>query len=83
MNSKSFWIGLIDENNEGNFIWESGQMLASDVESYWGPNQPANSVEAGQRVCTHVNAEGIMDDVNCETLKHHVVCQENAYGRCI
>ena len=80
MNQTQFWIGLIDERNDGNFTWESGLMLDSDVESYWAQSQPSNLVGAGRRVCTHVNAQSKMDDINCGSTNNHVLCQKNIEG---
>ena len=80
MNLKQFWIGLIDEKNDGRFKWESGLMLNSDVESYWANNQPKNMIGVGRRVCTHVNAQGKMNDITCGSGNNHAVCQKDMQG---
>ena len=80
MNQKQFWIGLIDEKNDGNFTWESGLMLNSGVESYWANNQPKNMIGVGRRVCTHVNAQGKMNDITCGSGNNHAVCQKDMQG---
>ena len=80
MNQKPFWIGLIDKSNDGNFTWESGLMLHSDVESFWAPGQPNNMVQDGRRVCTRVHTQSKMDDINCGSTNNHVLCQKNIEG---
>ena len=80
MNQKPFWIGLIDKSNDGNFTWESGLMLHSDVESFWAPGQPNNMVQDGRRVCTRVHSQSKMDDINCGSTNNHVLCQKNIEG---
>ena len=87
MNTRPFWIGLVDQKNEGHFAWESGRNLSVEVENYWGHNQPEEGVWglarepsfAGRRICTRVNAttgnDGKMYAIDCVNAKEHVVCQ--------
>ena len=86
MNSRPFWIGLVDENNQGHFAWESGLNLSAEVGNYWGHNQPGEGVWgkvkepsfAGRRICTRVNAtgnDGRMYAIDCHNAAEHAVCQ--------
>ena len=75
INSSRYFIGLTDLDDEGNFVWESGYNLTSDVSAYWRSGQPngdhkENSV--GVR-------NGKMWDISCNKA-YRFVCQKRLSG---
>ena len=69
----SYWIGLADRHDEGNFVWESGRQLSPQIAEKWGPGQP-NNKDGGQD-CAYTRDNIDMNDGSC-TVKRVFVCQK-------
>ena len=72
------WIALSDQKEEGNFTWESGPQLSSEIEAYWSAGSPNNS--RGNEDCVVITlgtqlSERKIEDVTC-TIKKPLVCQK-------
>ena len=71
VNSSRYFIGLSDRLTEGNFTWESGNLLTSDVAAYWKPGQPNGDHKEN---CVGVK-NGEMLDIGCNQALRFV-CQK-------
>ena len=76
------WIGLSDQNEEGNFTWESGPHFSPKMANWsaWSPddyegNEDCVIITLGTQPSKHK-----MDDVPC-TIKKPFVCQKLIPGR--
>ncbi|CAH1255346.1 ADGRG7 [Branchiostoma lanceolatum] len=66
------WIGLNDRNNEGQFVFEDGQTLASTGYSSWGPGEPN---DLGGEDCVEVSGSGhVWNDKPCTNYRGFI-CQ--------
>ncbi|XP_035658319.1 uncharacterized protein LOC118403649 [Branchiostoma floridae] len=64
------WLGLTDANNEGQWVFEDGQILESSGYSNWYPGQPDNIGED----CVELLEESLWNDKRC-TASRGFVCQ--------
>jgi len=58
--SSAYWIGLTDEQNEGEFIWTSGEQVTY---TNWSSGEPSNSWDGEDYVAMNWGAEGEWNDL--------------------
>ncbi|XP_039369797.1 F-box/LRR-repeat protein 12 isoform X3 [Mauremys reevesii] len=72
--NQRFWIGLSDENSEGEWKWIDGSDSTTGF-TYWKEGEPNNS---GQNEdCAHVWTYGEWNDVHC-TYECYYICEKPA-----
>ncbi|CAH1252246.1 PLG [Branchiostoma lanceolatum] len=68
------WLGLTDTENEGQWVFEDGQTLASADFSNWRPGEPNNN--ANKEHCAYVfDVTHIWNDAECNARVGGFVCQ--------
>ncbi|CAH1270774.1 PXDN [Branchiostoma lanceolatum] len=79
--SGSFWIGLVDQHQEGGWEWIDGRTLASY--NAWGPGEPNNS---GNEDCaeffpdSHPSRKNTWNDGQCFRADRKFICQKIPAG---
>ena len=70
--TNNFWIGLTDEDTEGDFVWESGREFDGGFES-----------SSDQMNCAFManpyDAYPSLDDASCGNFKTNFVCQKRNF----
>ena len=64
--SENLWIGLSDQNSEGNFVWQDGTSLGY---TNWNSGEPNNS---GNEDCTEMYSTGKWNDKDCSQTRYFV-----------
>ncbi|XP_019641399.1 PREDICTED: collectin-10-like [Branchiostoma belcheri] len=67
------WIGLTDLGNEGQFVYEDGQSLASSGYSNWHPGEP-NDAHQGEHCVMMFDTTHGWNDATC-SLARGFICQ--------
>nr|XP_039258003.1 lectin-like [Styela clava] len=67
----SFWIGLNDIDNEGVFVWSTGDVLSS-TSSLWAPREPSD--HRSGNCCTLWLEHLKLDDTNCDR-QRRAICE--------
>ncbi|XP_077862274.1 macrophage mannose receptor 1-like [Saccoglossus kowalevskii] len=84
--SSSFWIGLHDIDNEGNFQWVDGTALDGDAYQNWEDNQPDDwGGNHGGEDCTEMRPNGKWNDKSCSDIEYldGFICQRpQSQGSC-
>ncbi|XP_061871328.1 hepatic lectin-like [Colius striatus] len=70
--NERFWIGLTDENAEGEWEWVDGTDYKTTF-TFWKEGEPNNS--GSNEDCAHVWVSGEWNDVHC-TFKCYYICQK-------
>ncbi|XP_066289159.1 uncharacterized protein [Branchiostoma lanceolatum] len=76
-----FWIGLVDQHQEGGWEWIDGRPLASY--NAWGPGEPNNS---GDEDCaeflpdSHPSKKNTWNDAPCSRADRKFICQKIPAG---
>ena len=72
-----FWIGLSDIEKEGDFRWRSNRTLSSDLDSYWGWDEPNNMGEEEEpENCIEVTSVApYLNDIDCNATRPSI-CQK-------
>lgn len=65
------WIGFNDEAQEGNFVWYD---QAPITYTNWAPGEPNN---AGNENCTQIYADGLWNDLSCNTSNAKSIIEVN------
>ena len=75
---EKFWIGLIDRQKEGTFVWESGRQLSDEIVAHWWRDgrfsEPDNYL--GDEDCAHV-AGSYMYDSQCSKDTYRGIWRQN------
>ncbi|XP_067416756.1 hepatic lectin-like isoform X2 [Emydura macquarii macquarii] len=72
--NERFWIGLSDENKEGEWKWIDGTNYATTY-TFWKEGEPNNSDQ--NEDCAHLWTYGEWNDVHC-TYECYYVCEKPA-----
>ncbi|NWU73644.1 CL17A protein, partial [Pterocles burchelli] len=65
METRVFWLGLMDMHKEGEWLWVDGRSLSL---SFWNQGEPNNVGEHGED-CATIYATGRWNDVSCSAPK--------------
>ena len=71
----SYWIGLSDTSEEGNFVWNDGTALGFASYADWRRNEP-NDYGNGED-CVQMYKDDGWNDIPCNRRAHYV-CQHPA-----
>ncbi|XP_078387487.1 asialoglycoprotein receptor 1-like [Cetorhinus maximus] len=72
--SKVFWIGLTDHENEDKWEWVDGTDYKT-TPTFWAPQEPNNSGTGED--CAHTNDQGSWNDNQCSQ-KFPYICEQRA-----
>ncbi|XP_078575317.1 hepatic lectin-like [Branchiostoma floridae x Branchiostoma japonicum] len=75
-----FWFGLSDENSEGQWVWEDGEILYQDTPwSDWREGEPNNRY--GDEDCAHYSPQAWpgWNDILCSRKVAKFICQTKEY----
>ncbi|XP_069623157.1 hepatic lectin-like isoform X2 [Ranitomeya imitator] len=70
---RAYWIGLTDNEAEGNWTWVDGTDYKSSYKN-WMPNEPTSS--GGDEDCVHIWKEAKWNDKNCHDSTTLAICEK-------